>query len=91
MAQLNKIPKQVKDIAWTRMDEKVVLLDTRKGSIFHELNEVGSFIWEKLDGKNDAEAITRDLVEEFEVSEEKARSDVSKFLDRLDKNNLTQL
>ncbi|MFA5781191.1 MAG: PqqD family protein [Bacteroidales bacterium] len=47
------------------------------------LNEVGSFIWDKIDGKNTEEDIATAITNEFDVDELTAKNDVSEFLERL--------
>jgi len=46
-------------------------------------NELGAFIWKKLEEGFDEPAILADILEEYEVEEETARADMSKFLGRL--------
>ena len=47
------------------------------------LNPVGGRIFELLDGTNSEEDIVRVVLEEFDVTEEQARTDVKAFLDEL--------
>lgn len=47
------------------------------------LNEVGSFIWEKIDGTNTEEDIIKAITEEFYIDTETARKDVFDFMGRL--------
>src|SRR5262245_16413179 len=47
------------------------------------LNPVGSKIYSMLDGQHSQDEIVRTLMDEFEVSEEQARSDLRGFLDEL--------
>jgi len=49
------------------------------------LNEVGSFIWEKIDGKNTEENIVTEVADEFDVDIQTARNDVSIFISKLQK------
>lgn len=46
-------------------------------------NEVGAFIYGRLDGLRDLEALARAVSEAFEVEETRARRDVEAFLDAL--------
>ena len=47
------------------------------------LNPTASFLWDALQQPQTADTLTRLLTEEFEVSEEMARNDVTLFLDML--------
>ena len=49
----------------------------------YTLNEVGSFIWQLIDGERSAHAIAEAVSAEYDVSPEVASSDVAEFLDRL--------
>jgi hypothetical protein len=47
------------------------------------LNAVGAFIWERLDGRTPGEAVVAALVEVFDVDEERARADYLSFVAQL--------
>ena len=47
------------------------------------LNEVGASIWKQLESGRSREEILKAVLEEFDVSEEEARQDLSEFLERL--------
>ena len=49
----------------------------------HDLNEVGSRIWELCDGKHTLVEIAQTLVDEFEVDAGEARMDASAFVAQL--------
>lgn len=55
------------------------------------LNEVGSWIWERLDGRTSQEAITESLAAEFEVEAVQARLDLEEFLEQLVSAGLAQV
>jgi hypothetical protein len=48
------------------------------------LNEVGTFVWERLDGERSLGEIVRAVVGEFEVDEAAARTDLLGFLGQLE-------
>ena len=52
------------------------------GELF-TLNEVGAFIWERLDGKRKLEDILEEIVAEYEVSREQADRDLRELIDSL--------
>lgn len=47
------------------------------------LNEVGSWVWQRLDEPHSVEELTADLVREFEVTEDQASNDIAVFLHQL--------
>jgi hypothetical protein len=47
------------------------------------LNAVGAFIWERLDGRTTGTAIVSALLEAFDVDEERAREDYLAFVAQL--------
>ena len=51
-------------------------------SIFN-LNRVGAFVWEQLDGRTNGSAIVDGLVERFAVDRETAQADYVGFIEQL--------
>ena len=47
------------------------------------LNEVGAFIWERLDGQTAGERITGAIADRYEVTAEAARHDYAQFVAQL--------
>lgn len=47
------------------------------------LNEVGTFIWKRIDTAENLEEIVKDICKEYEVDEKKAREDVYKICKEL--------
>jgi hypothetical protein len=47
------------------------------------LNRVGTFIWEAIDGRRDGTALVEALVERFEVDPERAAQDYLEFVGKL--------
>lgn len=74
--------RRVQGLPWQMIDDKAVILDPRNQKV-HELNEVGSFIWDKLDGQNDPEAISALLVEDFDCELAIVASDIQDFCEGL--------
>ena len=55
----------------------------------YTLNEVGSFIWERLDGQHTAQEIAEMVAAEFDVALEQAVRDVDELLMALEAKGLT--
>jgi len=59
-------------------------------STTHSLENLGVFIWKQFDGQRDLEAILGAILAEYEVEEEKARTDLLAFVDELTGAGLLQ-
>ena len=70
------------DVLARVIDGEAVLLNLESG-IYFGLNEVGSCIWQRIVGGSTVRDMTRQVVEEFEVSEEVARRDIDALLEQL--------
>lgn len=47
------------------------------------LNELGAFLWDRLESAEDEEALVRAVLSEYEVDEATARTDTAEFLQKL--------
>ena len=61
--------------AWRMYDDQGVLLDVESGTVLG-LNATAARIWELIGDETTADAIARQVVDEFSVSEEQARAGV---------------
>lgn len=81
------VPTRCRQVAWRRVGEEVVLvpIGARRSDLdsVYLLDEVGAAIWELADGQRSTSDIVDALVEEFEVTRERADSDLQVFLTRL--------
>jgi hypothetical protein len=86
-------PRRHADVAWRNWGGEVVILtpsghdpaappEQRDGAE-HDLNEVGSRVWELCDGAHTEADIALALVEEFEVDLATASRDAADFIDEL--------
>ncbi|MFH1213219.1 MAG: PqqD family protein [Candidatus Neomarinimicrobiota bacterium] len=76
------IYKRTEQVEWRKFENESLLLNVQTGTYFR-INEVGSFIWENLDGKKTAENLINSIVRRFDVSEATARQDYQKFTEQL--------
>ncbi|MEE8524741.1 MAG: PqqD family protein [Thermoanaerobaculia bacterium] len=74
-----KIPERVD---YTVIEGKAILLDTDAG-ISLELDEVATRMWELLDELEDPEAAVASLLQEYDVEEDRLRTDFQSFLEQL--------
>ena len=52
------------------------------GSLYN-LNDVGAFVWELIDGQRNLQAIKRKIVKEYEVSDQQAENDLIDYISQL--------
>lgn len=68
---------------YNKIDDEVVIMSLANDAYIN-LNEVGSRIWELLvESAHSLDELVETLIEEFEVTEQKCRDDVSVFLDEM--------
>ena len=77
-----KPPRRNPGVAFRIMDGQGMIAVPGRSEI-HLLNEVGTRIYELVDGARDEEEIARIIVEEFDVTPEAARAHVQEFLEDL--------
>ena len=80
--------KRNENFVFRRISDEMILVPIKDnvgdmGSIY-TLNELGAFIWQHLDGSNRLVEINKMILEEFEVSDQEAKEDLSKFLGDLE-------
>jgi hypothetical protein len=86
-------PRRHPDLAWRNWGGQVVILapsghDPRapaeqQDGAEHDLNEVGSLVWELCDGAHTVAEIARRLTDEFEVDSTTAERDAADFIAEL--------
>jgi hypothetical protein len=72
------------------MDGEMVILDLASGHYFN-LNEVGAFLWERIDGRHRIEQLVQAVLEDYRVDEATARKDVRNLLQELVREGLIEL
>jgi hypothetical protein len=80
-----QLPKKVEvpaEVVWQRVEDQVVLLELSDGEYF-ALDEVGSQIWELLQGCDDVHALPAQLEQIFEADEATLRRDLAELIDKL--------
>jgi hypothetical protein len=87
MQDLENHYKRNENFVFRKIDNETILVPIKDnvgdmGFIFN-LNEVGAFVWEHLDGKNRLIDIRNMISKEFEVSSEEAEKDLCEFVSEL--------
>jgi len=60
---------------------------TKEVESIYTLNEVAARIWELIDGEKTIDSIARKIIDEFDVSEKDAQSDIRELVNDLEKIN----
>jgi hypothetical protein len=74
--------RRAQGIAWRIVEGEAILVNARKDEVI-QLDPVGAFIWSRLNGQLSLEEVAHAVVEEFEVTQEKATEDILEFAGRL--------
>ena len=87
MEDLKKQYKRNENFVFRKIEDETLLVPIRDKvgdlGFIYNLNEVGEFIWEQLDGTNRLLDIKEMILREFEVSSQKAEKDLFEFVSQL--------
>ena len=89
MQRIDQVFQKNENFVFRQIDDETILVPIKNnvgdmGSIYN-LNEVGAFVWEHLDGEKTLSDIKNRIAMEFEVSPEAAEEDLVEFVDQLEK------
>jgi hypothetical protein len=87
MARTQQRYKREENFVFRQIENETILVPIKDnvgdmGSIYN-LNPVGAFIWQQLDGEKLLQEIAAMITEEFDVSGKQAESDLNDFVDEL--------
>jgi phosphatidylserine decarboxylase len=82
MSTYARIPVRNPAYGARAVDDETVFLSPA-GDEIHSLDEVGTFIWQQIDGRRSVADILAALVAEYEVEENEARADLAAFVEEL--------
>ena len=87
MEGLEKKYRRNENFVYRKIQDETILVPIKDnvgdmGSIYN-LNEVAAFIWEQLDGEKTLLDIKNMVLDEFQVSPEKAEADLCDFVSQL--------
>ena len=70
------------DIAWRAVEDEGLLVDPRKGQVY-PLDPVALRLWQMSEGKLTFSEIVSTLLQEYDVSEQDLRRDLSSYVEEL--------
>jgi hypothetical protein len=82
-----QVARRTEQAVWKVLDHEGIVLRLDNGEYF-QLNEVGLFIWERLDGRMSLDEMVHAVAEMFHVTREQALGDVRAFVQQLTKERL---
>lgn len=82
MIDLKTVPTRSDAYCERRLGEETIFLSP-SGDEIHSLDEVGTFIWQQLDGSHDLQQVLDVLCDEYDVDDETGRRDVIEFVREL--------
>jgi len=89
MSFLDKVYKKSDSIVSRKIADEFILVPIRQNvgdlESISTLNEVAARIWELIDGKIKVREIKDKIVEEFEVTPQRAQKDLIEYLNQLEK------
>lgn len=69
-------------VPWRIIDNEAVIVDLQ-GNCVLQLNDVGRYIWELIDGAAHVAAIVDSIVDEYEIDRDAAHGDAVRFIGTL--------
>jgi len=79
-----------KEVIFQELEGEAVLLNMQSG-IFFGLNPVAKRMWELLSELGQAERVLKQLLLEYDASEEKLRQDLVDFIEKLKSKGLVEI
>ncbi|MGA1794650.1 MAG: PqqD family protein [bacterium] len=88
MEALNRQYTRHEHFVFRRIQDEMLLVPIKDNvgdmGCIYNLNDVGAFIWEHMDGETKLGDILKMMVEEFDVSSERAEEDLREFIRQLE-------
>jgi hypothetical protein len=87
MFDLNQRYRRNENFVYRKIEKETLLVPIQDNvgdmGCIYNLNEIGAFIWEHLDGSNSLETIKENILDEFDTSPEIAVEDLNDFMTQL--------
>ena len=84
LVDLDQQYKRNANFVYRKIENETILVPIKNNvgdmSCIYNLNEVGAFIWERLDGEKTVNDILNMVVEEFDITAEDAKIDVYDYI-----------
>jgi methyltransferase-like protein len=84
MQNLEQKYKRNKDFVYRKIENETILVPIKNNvgdmGCIYNLNEVGAFVWEHLDGEKTMDDLKNMVTEKFDVSDREAEEDLYQFV-----------
>ena len=84
MKSLDQRYKRNEDFVYRKIENETILVPIKNNvgdmGCIYNLNEVGAFVWEHLDGEKTMDDLKNMVTEEFDVSGSEAEKDLNEFV-----------
>jgi methyltransferase-like protein len=84
MQNLEQKYKRNKDFVYRKIENETILVPIKDNvgdmGCIYNLNEVGAFVWEHLDGEKTMDDLKNMVTEKFDVSDREAEEDLYQFV-----------
>ncbi|MEM7646557.1 MAG: PqqD family protein [Pseudomonadota bacterium] len=84
---MDQIFSRNKDLPWQAFDDETIIINPESKDSF-ELNEVGSFIWSRIDGVKSVAKIRDEICAHYDARPEMVDEDLTDLLYEMAKKNL---
>lgn len=86
----NTILSKNEGLSVREMDDEILFLDP-DGTSIHVADEVGGFIYHQIDGVRPLSAVLQAILDEYDVNEETARTDLFNFVQELVSKHILEI
>ena len=87
METFDRIYQKNENFVFRKIEDETILVPIKDNvgdmGCIYNLNEVGAFVWQNLDGRKSLQDIRQRLMDEYEVSAKEAEDDLSEYIARL--------
>ncbi len=90
MFQLHDMPVPIEMFIVREIGEETIIM-AEDGNDIHVLDEIGSFIWQSIDGINSIQTILEKILNEYDVSKDIAQKDLFNFLEDLKNKKIIKI
>ena len=84
MKNLDQRYKRNKDFIYRKIENETILVPIKNNvgdmGCIYNLNEVGAFVWEHLDGEKTLDDLKNMVTQKFDVSDQEAEEDLIQFV-----------
>lgn len=84
---LAKIFNRNEELPWQFFENETVVINPEAQDPF-ELNEIGSFVWTRLDGVSSVAHIQQQICSEYDVSADAVQEDLEQLFDAMSRKRL---